>query len=163
MDIFREDKKGFLLAEETLKIIIAVICIVFLIYLLVAIYNSSTAEKKIEQAESILSRTDLIISSLKEGENERQDIANPAGWHLYSFAGQEKPNFCANEKCLCICQKSLIKQITSQASKCDKMGACLVVPDLAVAQIDLRITGTNPLLFIEIKNQNGRIFIEKSK
>jgi hypothetical protein len=165
------DRKGFLLAEETLKIIIAVICIFFLIYILIAIYNASTSDKKIEQAQAVLFGTEdsknpgieKIISSLKDGESQNMDIAEPSGWHLYSFVEQEKPNSCTNEKCLCICQKSLIKQITSQASKCDKSGVCLVVNNLAVTEIDLKIRGASSLLFIEIKKQNGRIFVEEPK
>jgi hypothetical protein len=158
MRSLKRDKKGFLLAEETLKIIIAVVCIVFLIYLLIAIYNSTSGQKKIEQAKDDLSRIDKIISGLSEGESESQDISNPQGWHLYGFVGEEKPNFCTNEKCLCICEKSLIKQLTSQESKCDKKGACLVVSKLAISEIDLKIR-----VRVDIKNQNDRIFVEESK
>ena len=58
MDNFNKNKRGFLLAEETLKIIIAVICIVFLVYILVAVYNSHSADKKIEQAKEVLLGTE---------------------------------------------------------------------------------------------------------
>ena len=89
MENFNKNKKGFLLAEETLKIIIAVICLIFLVYLVVMIYNSSTSEKKIEEAKGALSRIDTIISSLDEGVFESQDILAPSGWYLYSFVEQE--------------------------------------------------------------------------
>src|SRR4030042_2368410 len=163
MKNFKKNKKGFLLGEETLKIIIAVICIVFLIYLLVAIYNSSTGEKKIAQAKEIFSRTEAIASSLKEGESERQDVPNPEGWHLYSFIEYEKPNACAGEGCLCICEKALITPLNSQAAKCDKKGACLIIKNLASSGTDIKIRGPDNLLFIQIKNQNNRIFIGRSE
>lgn len=163
MNIFNRDKKGFLLAEETLKIIIAVICIIFLVYILITIYNANASPKKIEDAKDSLSRIDAIISALGEGETQTQDIPAPDGWHLYSFVGQEKPNSCLNENCLCICANSLITLITSQAKKCDKEGACLVVSKLAMSQIDLKITGADNLLFIQIKKQNGKIFVEEKK
>jgi hypothetical protein len=163
MKMFKKNKRGFLLAEETLKIIIAVICILFLVYLLVALYNSNSAEKKILEAKDVLSRTSSIISSLGDGESENQDIPNPKGWHLYSFVGEEKPNSCLNDNCLCICGATLIKQLKSQASKCDKEGTCLVVERLAATEIDYKISSAGNLLFIEIKKQNGRIFVEEAK
>ena len=46
----RTDKKGFLLAEETLKIILAVIAIGFLAYLLVSIYFNYRENKDLEMA-----------------------------------------------------------------------------------------------------------------
>ena len=43
-----KNKKGFLLAEETLKIILAVIAIGFLAYLLFSIYKSGSDSKNLE-------------------------------------------------------------------------------------------------------------------
>lgn len=163
MNHFKKNKRGFLLAEETLKIVIAIICIVFLIYILIAIYNANSSVKKIEDAKNSLSRIENIVSSLEEGAIERQDIPNPEGWHLYTFTEKEKPNACANENCLCICDNSLIKIITSQAKKCDNKGACLVLSNLATPKLDLKITGGDELLFIGIKKQNGEILIDKVK
>lgn len=166
--INKENKRGFLLAEETLKIIIAVICIIFLVYLLAALYNSNSSNKKLNQAKEILIGTDessrsieSIILSLKEGENEVKDISNPSGWHFYSFVGQEKPNSCLNQRCLCICQKPLIEKITSRAEKCDNDGVCLVIPALAASEIDLKIDSGRNTLFLEIKKQSGKVFIEE--
>lgn len=163
MEIFNKNKKGFLLAEETLKIIIAVICIIFLIYLLIAVYNSSTSEKKLEQAKDSLSRLEVIISSLVEGGSERQDVPQPVGWHVYSFVGDEKPNSCLNEKCVCICAKSQIELLRSQAAKCDKTGECLIVENLAMDEFDFKINNADNLLFVGIKNVNSKIFLEESR
>lgn len=157
------NKRGFLLAEETIKIIIAVICIVFLIYILVAIYNSNTSAKQIDEAKNVLSRIETIIFSLQEGAIERQDVPNPDGWHLYSFIGAEKPDSCLNDNCLCICDNVLIKAISSQEKKCDSKGACLVISNLATPNLDLEIKGPKELLFIGIKEQNGGILIEQVK
>ena len=165
MGILKKDKKGFLLGEETLKIIIAVICIVFLVYLLVAVYRSSSGDKKIAQAAEVLfgeNGIDETVTLLRDGESERKDIIDPSGWHIYTFTGQEKPNSCLSQKCLCICQKTLVEQFKSQEKVCDEKGKCLVIPRLAAADIDLKIRGADDILFIEIINQNGRIFIRET-
>jgi hypothetical protein len=154
-----KDKNGFLLGEETLKILIAVICLIFLISILIAVYNSNTSAKKVEEAKAILSRVETIISSLEEGAIEKQDVPNPKGWHLYSFIREEKPNSCLNNNCLCICDNVLIGAISSQAKKCDNKGACLTIFNLETSELDLEITGTDPLLFIGIKKQKGNIII----
>ncbi len=163
-----KDKKGFLLAEETLKIIIAVICIMFLVYVLAALYNSNSSEKKLNQAKEVLFGTeegsrgiDRIVMSLQEGDSEIKDVLNPSGWYLYSFLGQEKPNSCLNQRCLCICKKTLIESWKSQAEKCDKDGVCLSIPNLAASEVNWKIQGGRAPLFIEIEKQNGKIFIER--
>ena len=170
ISINKENKKGFLLAEETLKIIVALICVIFLVYLLAALYNSNSSNKKLTQAKEVLLGTEedsrsieKIIFSLKEGESEIKDISNPSGWYLYSFVEQEKPNSCLNQKCLCICEKALIEKINSKVEKCDSDGACLVVPNLAASEISLKIGSANKVIFLEIKKQNGRVFVEEKK
>ncbi len=167
----KKNKKGFLLAEETLKVIIAVICILFLVYIMISVYNSRSSDKKIILAKEVffgkegedVPGIERIISSLDDGESEVKDISDPEGWHLYSFVREEKPNSCLNQKCLCICEASLIKQIKSQAKKCDEKGACLIVPNLASIDIDFKIKDTRSNLVLEIKNSGGRIFVEETR
>jgi hypothetical protein len=123
------NNKGFLLAEETLKIIIAVISITFLIYFLTSLYLSNQNSKNLEFAEASLNYlVDEINSNVKEVE-----IYNPEGWVVVSwphkattgfFLKQTKnglPNFCGNlgwKKCICICEKDF-------QDECDEMGVCL--------------------------------------
>jgi hypothetical protein len=164
MRILKKNKKGFLLGEETLKMLVAIICIVFLVYLLVAIYKSTSGDKKIGQASEVFfgeNGIQDIISMLKDGESQERDIIDPSGWHLYSFVGEERPNSCLNQRCLCICERALIQQFKSQAKKCDDKGKCMPAPKLASSDIDLKIRGAEDALFIKIVNQNGRIFIEE--
>jgi hypothetical protein len=164
MGKFNRNRKGFMLAEETIKIIIAVICILFLIYILVAVYNANTSAKKIDDAKAVLSRIETIVSFLEEGTIERQDIPNPIGWSIYSFIGEEKPNSCAGENCLCICDSvSSINIFASQAGRCDNKGACINIPKLATPNLELKIENGDNLLFIGIKKQNGDILISKIK
>ena len=82
-------KKGLLLAEETLKIVIAVIAIGFLVYFLVSLYFSAKATKELEQAESSLN---FILGEAAAGRTT-VDIYNPKNWWLLSGNGE-----------LCICK-----------------------------------------------------------
>jgi hypothetical protein len=159
----KKNKRGFLLANETLKIIIAVICISFLVYFLSMLYLSKTGTQKRADAEKNLERIEEIIGSLNVGESERQGIGNPNGWHIYSFLDSEKPNSCAGESCLCICGKALDinGQFNRQIKKCDSEGVCLGIRGLQSRDLDIKIMGENSFVFLNIKKTNQGIFIEQ--
>lgn len=143
------DKKGFLLGEETLKIIIAVVCLSFLVYFLGALYMSNSNSKERVQAEETISRISEIISN-NEMVLESVEAINPKGWYLFSFVDVLKPNFCTGKNCLCICSKSVFSK--NQATKCDD-GACLIVEDLnSFEKIKIEKSG---LTSIEIDKTQG--------
>ncbi len=157
----KKNEKGMLLASETLKIIIAVICIIFLGYFLTSLYFSKTSAGKVSDAQNNLERVQQIIVGIQEGTTQTQDLPSPDGWHLYSFfKGSEMPNSCAGENCLCICDNVWFG---SQAKKCDEKGSCIVVSNLGGPPIDMEITGANPLKFISIEKQNGVILVGEAK
>ena len=95
-------KKGFLLAEETLKIVIAIIAIGFLVYFLVSLYFSYRSSKELDQAQASL---DYLISQVKAG-SENVDIYNPKNWWVFS-----------EDDKLCICKTFL-------SSSCEEDGKC---------------------------------------
>lgn len=100
----KKNKNGFFLAEETLKIIIAVIVIGFLIYFLVSLYFSNTDEENMQFAES---STKYLIEQMNAQTKEVQ-IFNPKGWIITAWKiGNEMPMQCSNlgwENCICICE-----------------------------------------------------------
>ena len=157
------DKKGILLAEETLKIIIAVISIAFLAYFLSALYFSKVSGDKLKFAENDLERMEEIILSLEEGQSLEQELPNPKGWYLFSFVGDVKPNSCGGKNCLCICGNALDYkgEFNRQQKKCDDKGMCLIVEDLREVPIKIKIRGVDDLLFIKMTKENGRIFVEE--
>lgn len=128
-----KNKRGFLLAEETLKIVIAVISIGFLIYFLTALYMSNRDSKDLELAKASLQH---LVDEINDG-RESIEIYNPEtswsthwGLFIWPYGGDSiKPKTCENlgwEKCICICGitlGTLKKQATSEG--CDKLGACL--------------------------------------
>lgn len=137
-------KRGFLLASETVKIVIAVICIVFLVYFLTQLYFSKVAEEKGRQAASALTNsTDSIskkISLVKETKTEGlYYFKNPTAWYVFSFIGAEKkPNSCSNQNCLCICE-NVIDYFDRQIKYCDEDGACLILSELEDRDIEEEI------------------------
>ena len=130
-----KNRKGFLLAEETLKIVIAVICIGFLIYLLVSLYLRGQDSKNLELAEASLEH---LVNEVTAGVTE-VEIYNPKGWIIVNWPHnvlkgtigfrkevEDSPNFCKNlgwENCLCICEGTLILNL--EGSDCDNLGRCI--------------------------------------
>jgi hypothetical protein len=165
------NKKGFLLGEETVKIILAIIAIMFLILFIVYLYNNYSQNKDLENAKSSLKH---LTDEIKAGAAQ-VNIFNPGGWILSTFstsdpviiAGSEiVPKQCTNNKwdnciCLCISPGGSIK--TTQVA-CDTSGTC--------QQTDYSVTGeasfvltwktksipiSNPPLLLTIDQQNKLI------
>jgi len=176
MKILLKNKKGFLLAEETLKIILAVIGIGFLVFLLGSIYFNNVGEQKLKHAHEVLKGSEEslrnVIDSVQRGEGsmengsaEKFSFNNPEGWSLFSFTikkDQNIPRSCANKNCVCICDSLLIKKDflrgERQAKECAQEGDCIIVSDLnKFEEIEIQ-RGVNEI--IVSKNKSG-IFIKE--
>ncbi|MDZ4226745.1 MAG: hypothetical protein U1B79_01390, partial [Candidatus Pacearchaeota archaeon] len=102
------NKNGFLLAEETLKLIIAVIAIGFLAYFLMSLYFSARTSQKLEQARDTLP---FIMNETKAGKTSA-DVYNPKNWWLRTFFKEREiqfPKTCSNlglASCICLCEKN---------------------------------------------------------
>ena len=153
-------KRGMLLAEETLKIIIALICLTFLVYFLTMLYFNSLNEKKIEQANQELAGSSesfkSIIENLGEGETKNKKLTSPSGWFLFSFTN-EKPNSCAGQSCICICDEAYFYQ--NQAEVCTKKGACL--PNKDITEFNQIEIDPNRNIDVSISKTNGEIKISQ--
>lgn len=157
------NKRGFLLGEETLKIVIAVICIIFLIYILVALYFSITGEQNLKFAENNMKN--LIspeINRIDSGGNYSEQgilIPNPADWTIFSFIGNDqKPNSCVQQNCICICETAFPDLFDWQIKRCDEKGSCSVISNLKkFDKIKIEKAGTAIL----IQKINGQIEIKK--
>jgi hypothetical protein len=153
-----KNKNGFLLGEETVKIVIAVICIGFLVTLLVLIYLSATGTQKTKEAVTFMEVLKKNIQTVDEGGEINDEgilIQNPAGWYVFSFVDNDKkPNQCLGENCICICAADWFTQIKT----CDSKGACIPVSNLKkfnTFKID------NGGTFIFLKKINNFISISK--
>jgi len=121
------NKKGMLLASETLKIVIAAICIGFLVYLLAAIYFASSDSKNIEEATGRLEEIKGIIEAFDSGNLSGEIYAmTPNGWGIFSFnQGEQKPNICAGLNCICFCDVAATDIFNGQFKNCNKENVCL--------------------------------------
>lgn len=175
--IINKNKRGFLLAEETLKIVLSVIGIGFLVFLLGSLYFSGAQENKLEHARSVLKGSgeslESVIQTVKNGEGSLNDgsaenftFTNPRGWSLFSFTREVDkniPNPCANKNCVCICNSRLIKDDNilskGQVRECGEEGACLVIKDLnKFEEIEIK-RGVNEIKVSE--NESG-LFIQET-
>ncbi len=136
------NKKGFLLAETTLKVVIAVIGIGFLIFLLVSIYMSNQNSKDLELAKASLEHLVEEVNA----EITEVEIYNPRTgsmplrtfWYLFTWptgGDSISPLSCSNlnwEHCVCICGVGSFKGWSKQgmADICDEKGICLKFTDL---------------------------------
>jgi len=115
-----KNKKGFLLAEFTLKVVVAVVSIVILAGLLWLLYSSFVESDEKRQAEASLNRiVENLNAVVSSGENIVFDINSPENWFVtYYSVG---PGSCAGKKCLCICVDP------GEREECDLKGKCEVV------------------------------------
>jgi len=158
-------KRGFLLAEETLKMVIALISITFLIYFLVTLYFGRANEADFQQAKQTLidssQSVKKTIDGLNEGQTRTMTLANPIGWRFLSFTQDPKPNSCAGSNCLCICKKPLVSYFTEQAQKCDDKESGICFANGNLEQKDFNIEIRKDLTKISIKKINGKISINE--
>jgi len=132
-----KNKKAEILAPETLKIIISLICIVILVYLLVSIYYASINKQKLLQAKSTMEKINEIVNKIKIDSSYVGNITEitPADWMIFSYSGNaKKPNQCMGQNCLCICDEVWVDNLyiikDRQINKCSKSGVCEVFKTL---------------------------------
>ena len=134
-----KNKKGILMAE-TLKIIMAVISIVFLVYLSVSLYGVFAQKTKIEQAKATLDQIFAEIRGLEDGEKGDYLVTSPKEWYFVVYEeNQNVPSQCKDDNCLCICPSdkdlegwkdyagkinSLFYKDDKGIDKCEKEGVC---------------------------------------
>ena len=115
--------KGFLLGEFTLKVIIAILCVLVLVALLVGIYDSFSKRKQLAQAQEAVERVieRLRVFSGNELAVGTYSLTNPRNWLLLYYAHGE-PAQCEGKACLCICEQK--GWFSEQTETCGNAGVC---------------------------------------
>lgn len=137
-------KRGFLLAEETLKIIISVIAITFLIYFLVSLYNTNKDSQDLELAQASL---DHLIEEVN-AKSPIVDIYNPDGWSILSWLeGGDDLRACSNlgwKKCVCLCESPGIWGNKDILENCNS-GYCLETENINLPNYISLVKGELPV------------------
>ena len=160
-----KNKKGFMLGEFTLKVIVAVLCIALLIYLLFAIYSIFTSSSEIGQAKASL---DIVVqgigiaSSGSEGEFNTV-ITEPSSWLIlyYSAENVRRPLRCGSNACICMCKEKGMLDLKDQEEICDSEsdGTCAITSNnVEIAGQSLKIEEAVDIL---IKKEGAKIVISK--
>lgn len=149
------NRRGFFLAEETLKLVIAVICIGVLVYLLVSVYLNNKDEKNLELAKASLEN---LVVQINAGSSE-VEVYNPSGWSLMSWPAEGKiPLSCENAGwniCICICKGSWFG---SNLDNCDDVGVCLDNSQGFMIANSIEIK--NPPIILKIDKENKKITLK---
>jgi len=78
------NKKGFLLGTFSVKIIIAILCIIVLIGGIFYIYGIYDGKRKLAQAGESLDEIKSFVDEMQDGETKVYILRMPYEWYLYS-------------------------------------------------------------------------------
>lgn len=107
------DKKGRLISEASVKLVISVLVLVMLIGLLIAVYYILVAENELQKIKKQMDKLEEITKKVHQsGKLSTVDFFPIKGWYLKSFNYGDKgfdgfpPGACVDnraESCLCVC------------------------------------------------------------
>jgi len=118
------NKKGFLLGEFTLKIIIAVLSISLLVYLLFGLYGIYAGNKEVQEAKDTLKK---VVELLRDSEKERTYILLEPKKSIFGFS--EAPFGSCLNNCLCI---SWDKWFKEDSTICESVGKKIVMDKIDI-------------------------------
>ena len=124
-------KKGFLMGEYTVNVLIAILALLALSVISYQTYSTVRGKTDLEKAEGHLENIMRKLENLREGGAEKYFLYSPKDWNLILWPLPKSGDFsvpkrCSDsglDRCLCICPDDffLIKS-------CDDFGACMEVP-----------------------------------
>ncbi len=119
------NRRGFLLGETAVKVVVAIIAIILLIALLVSLYATFSNKDELLKAEATLNSVVERVGRVASDPNTKSlnfFLPNPKDWLLLYYENGE-PSACEGEKCLCVCDTPGVFGGT-QANNCNKVGIC---------------------------------------
>jgi len=175
-----KSKKGFMLGEYTLKIVIAVIVLLLLFYLLFRLYSTYEDGRNLELAEATLKSIIESMEVAKESGEEEVIVLNPTEkgltshyWSIVSWPyGNYKliPESC-DKNCVCICQfpntwetEPFGRISDDLLEKCNSIGVCLnsyskiKILNSGFLKVDGQIQIKNPPVNLKINYEKSKGF-----
>lgn len=127
------NKKGILLSEG-IRIILAVIAILLLIYLAVQLSSIFTRKSEQEQAKESMNGLIDEIRAVENGQKSESQlfIESPNDWWIIAWPYKEdrrKPKQCKGDYCVCICPipdytKADVPSLDNSLDFCSSIGVC---------------------------------------
>lgn len=145
----KNDKKGFLLGEFTLKTIIAVLCLVLLFMLLLSIYNAFKDASTV-RAESTLEEVISLMNKVPDKGTEKYILLEPKGW---KFVFHENGMADCIGSCLCL-------HLDGGVFKKEK-NVCSQAAGKVTVESDFKISGSDEPISILIKKTGNEYAIKK--
>lgn len=106
------NKRGLLMLEQVIKLIIAVLAILLIFYAAAMLFQSYFGKQKDLQAQGTLDRIIQVLNGLEEGRSERYTLLAPVNWYLVSFDAEhnlndrfQKPGTLVQQNVICLCEK----------------------------------------------------------
>lgn len=125
-----QEKKAILFSEA-LKIIVAVLCIIALIYLAFQLYTLFSFKTENEQAKANLKKIVDAVDELGVGKEKELTLIGLKIWSIVFFEkNKDMPSSCSKEKnCLCICLNDVGIKPEVALESCEAEGVCESVED----------------------------------
>ena len=99
------NKKGEMTAEQLLKLVLAILGILALLFLGISIYSVLIDKQKLEQAKAATSDIINLEKDVISGKDQEYLLIGPKKWFIL---GKEKGynSQCLHNSCLCICEEN---------------------------------------------------------
>jgi Tfp pilus assembly protein PilE len=137
MKIRNLGKKGDgFLESEVVKIIIAVICISFLIYFAFLIYQASREKNEGRQAKATLEEIGLRAEKMNVGDQANYLYLAPKNYYFSRSYDEKKIAQCATKYCICLCNED----DCSDFNICRKTDKLFSIGELEGKKINATIT-----------------------
>lgn len=162
------NKNGFFLAEETLKIVVAVICISFLIFILGKMYYSYSVDEEKQQAKDTLAHIEKEINSMKEGDVREIMVYSPRYsivreqidyWIFMGFDKANRPKYCVEKRwegCLCVCKNIWVEALNGYEEKCE---ICASSDSTGLSKI--RVDFKELPLALSVKKMDNQLIVKR--
>ncbi len=146
--------------SEVMKILIAVACIIALVYLGFRLFGITTQDTEIEQAKASLEQIVRVIDSLEDGEEKNHIIETRSGESWLVYFGDYQ-----NNKLLCICLESNSRKdcVDEALGICKQTGYVFKMLTPGLVDIGIQYIKLNEILVdVEINKYGNIINIVKS-
>lgn len=171
---FPKNRKGKeeILGPETLKIVLAILGILILIFLMVKLYSMFTHKTDVEQAKSSLDKLSSRITTLLEIPPQTTEsevlIESPNDWAVVAWPygdSAEKPAKCSTQYCICLCQKPGTFSLSDYLDKCNGEGICTGVSNKVIIWPEpIEIKGATSLnIKLVGEGENKEVYIAENE